>query len=207
MDANCHTLCMSTAPLPIPDADPRRAAILAAAFECFARYGFRRTAMEDIARAAGISRAALYLHYRNKPDIFRSLVQAYFDLAEVRMMAALQPGLAPERALAAAFAAKLGPEVAPLFDSPHGDELLDANFSTAADVALRGEARIAAMLTDWLQGEAAAGRIVLPGGDAAALAETMVAALGGLKQPGRRYGDLQAGLARLAQLLGRGLRP
>lgn len=50
-----------------------------AAFETFRAYGFRRTSMEDIAKAAGMSRAALYLHFRNKEDIQRSMTVAYYD--------------------------------------------------------------------------------------------------------------------------------
>ena len=60
---------------PLPD---RQDAILDAAFHAFATYGYRRTAMDDIARGAGMSRTALYLHYRNKEDIFRSLALRYF---------------------------------------------------------------------------------------------------------------------------------
>jgi AcrR family transcriptional regulator len=192
----------------IPDtAEPRREAILNAAFEVFRQYGFRRTAMEDIARAAGLSRASLYLHYRNKQDIFRSLVQAYFDATEARVRDALAPGLWPEDALAAVFAAKIGPELEAMFASPHGSDLLDANFSTAADIVSAGEARIAALLGDWLAQENAAGRLSLVAfdGDARALAETMIGALMGLKDPAAGVEAYRAGAQRLAQLFGRGL--
>lgn len=199
---------MAAHPLPSDEQDSRRAAILAAAVEVFARYGFKRTTMEDIARAAGVSRAALYLHYRNKQDIFRSLVQAYFELAEARMQDALRPGMAPEQALEAAFAAKLGPEMAPLLDSPHGEELLDANFATAADLVAAAEARLGARIADWLEAEAGEGRLTLApfDGDAEALAQSMVAALGGLKHQCDSYEALRTGMGRLARLFGRGLR-
>jgi AcrR family transcriptional regulator len=36
--------------------DERRAALLAAAAEVFARYGYRKASMDDVARAAGLSR-------------------------------------------------------------------------------------------------------------------------------------------------------
>ncbi|MFN4101004.1 MAG: TetR/AcrR family transcriptional regulator [Pararhodobacter sp.] len=192
---------------PLDDLDPRRIAILLAAMEVFARYGFKRTSMEDIAQAAGLSRTALYLHYRNKQDIYRSLVQWYFTQTERRVKDALKPGLAPEVALGRAFGAKLGPEMKALYDSPHGEELLDANISTAADVAMLGEAVIASHLRDWLAGEAAAGRIALPGGGAEDTAAMMVRALNGQKTRGLSFEETREGLATLAQLLGRGLRP
>ena len=193
---------------PLPDTDPRRAAILSAASAVFARYGFRRSAMEDIAAQAGLSRGALYLHYRNKQDIFRSIVQAYFDLAETRMRAALAAGTDPVATLQAAFEAKIGPEMAPLFESPHGAELLDANFATAADIVEAAEARLGGLIADWLTAEDAAGRLTLApiDGDAPTLARTMVAALGGLKHEAGSYAALQTGMGRLARLFGRGLR-
>ena len=200
---------MTVHALPKDEQDPRSAAILEAAVEVFARYGFKRTSMEDIARAAGVSRAALYLRYRNKQDIFRSLVQGYFELADVRLRAALQPGLAPELALDAAFCAKLGPEMMPLIDSPHGEELMDANFATAADLVAAGEARLGGLIAAWLEAEAAAGRLTLApfDGDAGALAQSMVAALSGLKHQCRSYEALRIGMGRLARLFGRGLIP
>jgi AcrR family transcriptional regulator len=191
---------------PLPELDPRRAAILGAAFDTFCRYGFRRTAMEDIARAAGLSRAALYLHFANKPDIYRSLIQHYFMVTASRAAAALQPGMAPEPALAAFFAAKAGPELEAMFASPHGQELLDANTATAADIVRAGESRIAAVLAAWLHTEAAAGRLTLPD-TAAATASTLVAALSGLKTPSAGIAGYRAAAARLAVLAGRGLRP
>ena len=192
----------------LDEQDPRRAAILMAAAAVFARYGFKRTSMEDIAKAAGISRAAIYLHYRSKQDVFRSLVQGYFEIAEGRMRAALRPGLAPEAALEAAFNAKLGPEMRPLIESPHGKELIDANFATAADIVEAAEARLGGLIADWLTAEDAAGRLTLApiDGDAPTLARTMVAALGGLKHEAGSYAALQTGMGRLARLFGRGLR-
>jgi AcrR family transcriptional regulator len=86
MDRFCHIVSMQDAGQTNSDQDPRRQAILKAAFDAFCSYGFRRTSMEDIARGANMSRAALYLHYRNKEDIFRSLAQFYYDdaVAQVR---------------------------------------------------------------------------------------------------------------------------
>lgn len=205
MGAERQIVRMDAAVASLTDLDPRRAAILGAAFETFCRYGFRRTAMEDIARAAGLSRAALYLHFANKQDIYRSLIQHYFTVTEARAAAALSPGMEPQAALAAFFAAKAGPEIAAMFASAHGQELLDANAATAADIVTEGEARIAAILAAWLRAEADAGRLSLPD-TAEATAATLVAALAGLKTPGAGIEGYRAAAARLAALAGRGLR-
>ena len=196
----------------IPDTthnDPRRAAILTAAFETFARYGFRRTAMEDIARACNLSRASLYLHFQNKQDILRALTAYYFDVTETRMRAALQPGQKPKHALTAAFAAKLGPEVLALLDSPHGADILNAETSSAPDLIAQGEARLIAALSDWLRIEAAYQRITLNplGVDAPTLAQTMLAALKGLMAQAQDSDMLRARAQALALLFARGLKP
>lgn len=186
------------------DMDPRRAAILGAAFDTFCLYGFRRTAMEDIARASGQSRAALYLHFPNKQAIYRALIEHYFTMTEARMRAVLAPGMDAAGALEAAFAAKAGPEIAAMLASPHGGELLDANAAVAADLVPAGEGRLADVLAEWLDSEAHAGRIRLTE-PAAELARTLFAALGGLKAGCVQYADFRAAAARLARVVGRGL--
>ena len=52
-----------------------REPILAAAVELFRNHGFAGTSMQDIATAAGLSRPALYYHFKNKEEILRSLVE------------------------------------------------------------------------------------------------------------------------------------
>ncbi len=52
-----------------------RQKFLDAAFELFTRQGYRSTSMNEIAKHAGGSRANLYLHFRNKPDIVLARMQ------------------------------------------------------------------------------------------------------------------------------------
>ncbi|SFB63880.1 transcriptional regulator, TetR family [Rhizobium sp. NFR07] len=49
--------------------------ILHAAEAVFVRYGFARTTMGDIAKAAGMSRPALYLQFRDKEAIFTRVIE------------------------------------------------------------------------------------------------------------------------------------
>jgi len=53
-------------------ADSRLDQIITAALAVFGRYGYQRTSMDQIAKAAGISRPALYQHFGSKDDIFRA---------------------------------------------------------------------------------------------------------------------------------------
>src|SRR5258708_23382447 len=55
-------------------ADARQAAVLEAAVGVFARYGYRKTSMDEVARAAGVSRQGLYLQFANKEELFPQAV-------------------------------------------------------------------------------------------------------------------------------------
>ncbi len=184
--------------------DPKRKAIQTAAWDIFATYGFRKTSMDDIARRAGMSRPAIYLHYRNKEDIFRSLVQYYYDTACEDVQAALATKGSPTEILNRAFTAQMGQGLEALFGSPHGHELLDAGAQIAMDVKEAGEARLAALYANWLQREAAAGRITCH--DAAdKTAETISVSLRGIKMSAGDFETLKTNMSVLAGLLGAGL--
>lgn len=60
--------------MPRPSVPTRRADILTAARDVFNSRGFAGTRMDDIARAAGISKAALYLQFDSKEALFEALV-------------------------------------------------------------------------------------------------------------------------------------
>src|SRR3979490_2294968 len=53
----------------------QREAILEAATAIFLRYGFKKTSMDDVARAAGVSRQGLYLYFDTKDLLFRESLQ------------------------------------------------------------------------------------------------------------------------------------
>ena len=52
----------------------REERILNAAAELFIHYGFDKTTVSDIAREAGISKGAIYLHYQSKDELFEALL-------------------------------------------------------------------------------------------------------------------------------------
>jgi AcrR family transcriptional regulator len=53
--------------------DMREQRILDAAAELFVRYGYDKTTVSDIARAAGISKGAIYLHFKSKEELLERL--------------------------------------------------------------------------------------------------------------------------------------
>jgi AcrR family transcriptional regulator len=63
----------------------RRSAVLSSALPTFARFGYRKTSMDEIARAAHISRPGLYFLFDSKEELFRAAVGRALaeDLADV----------------------------------------------------------------------------------------------------------------------------
>lgn len=197
---------MAVEHLNIEGLDDKQGAVLRSALEAFRLYGYRRTSMEDIAKGAGMSRAALYLHFRNKEDVFTHLTVLYFDRACADFEAALaQPGPLPDR-LSAAFLAKGGEVMRLLFESPHGNELIEAKVSAAQEVVAEGSARMVASLAGWLTRMEADGqaRLDVPADQAASV---MIGALWGVKENVTDYDSYEAGVRLLGQMFGRSLAP
>src|SRR3990172_12085263 len=61
--------------LPMQQQDGTRDAILEAARRRFVRFGPRKTTIDEVAREAGCSRTTVYAHFRNKEDLYRSLLE------------------------------------------------------------------------------------------------------------------------------------
>lgn len=180
----------------------RQEIIQAAAMQAFAAHGYRRTSMDDIARHTGMSRSALYLHYKNKEDIFRALVETFFAQAIAAMEAALfTPGQTPEQALAGAFRAKDGALMELVFASPHGTELLEAGATVTGDIMQRGEAAKIEILTRWLK------TLTLPQdiGPPETVARTILTSAMGLKYPGQTLDGYRKGQKHLACLFARAI--
>ncbi len=57
------------------EAEATRLRLLEAAAGIFGKIGFAAARLEDIARAAGVTRGAIYWHFKDKHDLFRSLMQ------------------------------------------------------------------------------------------------------------------------------------
>lgn len=186
-----------------------RERILGAAFVRFARYGFRRTSMEDIAGEAGVSRAALYLQFRNKEEIFKSLAQDLQDRALARAGEALDGrGPLAER-VCAAIEGKSLEMVRITLESPHGSELLDETGRLCGDLVAETERRFAEQLTRVLRRAAADGDIDLAAADLAAPAasQLLLRAVRGLKGPGVSVDEYRKGLATLVRVFLSGLAP
>lgn len=57
----------------------RRQQIMEAAISCFADKGYYETSMDDIVKAAGLSKGSLYWYFKSKRELFRSLLESWFE--------------------------------------------------------------------------------------------------------------------------------
>jgi AcrR family transcriptional regulator len=139
----------------------RRGSILDAAVSCFARYGYRRTTMDEVAREAGISRAALYLYFENKESLFRAISASIDEkLLASAEAAATRPGSLEQR-LTGVFDAKISEVFELLADTEHGAELLDENNRICGDISTDCKERFQAILVKVLLDAEQADEIVL----------------------------------------------
>ena len=65
---------------PKPDvSEERKAQIYQAALACFSRKGYHQTTMDDIVAESGLSKGALYWHFKSKKELFLSLFQELME--------------------------------------------------------------------------------------------------------------------------------
>ena len=186
--------------------DTKTQTILAAAWAGFSAYGFRKTSMDDIARGAGMSRPALYLHFKNKEAIFRSLVESYYAEASRQVAASLAEERALSQRLTRAFAAHGGETMEAMMSSAHGMELFEATMNVAGDMIEEGEAQLQGIYAQWLREQAARGAVVLTA-DADAMGRLFCACLKGVKHTAQNYEDYSRGVTDYAALCAQGLTP
>ncbi|MEO6086065.1 MAG: helix-turn-helix domain-containing protein [Umezawaea sp.] len=79
------------------DVEGRRArveAVLAAAGELIERWGYDKTTVEDVAKAAGIAKGTVYLHWKTREALFIAVLrrERVLMLAAVRDRLAAEPG-------------------------------------------------------------------------------------------------------------------
>lgn len=87
----------------------RRVGIVKATSGEFLRYGFKKTSMDDLARAAGLSRQGLYLHFATKEALFKQTVLQVVAATRAAYRAALaREELEVEERLLGAFEAVHG---------------------------------------------------------------------------------------------------
>src|SRR3954452_12163337 len=162
-----------------------RTRILDAAILVFRRQGFRRSSIEQAAEAAGLTRQALYHHFKSKEALFRAVIERLYENALAAEIAAAE---AAEKAggnladiLIAEIAARLGQLIAPLEGSPHVEELFSEHLAQARDLYQKYAAFYADQLTATIQRACRRENFVLNGMPAPEFARCIEMAFNGTK--------------------------
>lgn len=182
----------------------KRDQILASALGVFGRYGYKRTSMDLIAQAAGVSRPALYQHFNGKADVFRAAADRMLD----ELIAAAEAGgrSATEVAdrLYGALVVKLDFFVGTVEAEFRSEMVVEAG-TIAAEVMASFKQRHLAVVQTVLTSAADELDLLgtaLPAHDAAAL---LLDALNGISQDSAPPEILHARLRQLVELTVRGL--
>ena len=192
-------------------ADPKREAILTAAFTQFSRYGFRRTSMEDIAKEMGISRASLYSYFKNKDEVFRglsaSIHQQTLDEAKAHLEGASDQADLISR-VEAALVARLGRLQEIVVQSAHGSEICDETNRLCGDIVLDSSTRFHGMLTATIKAGGRAGEVDLKaaGLSAAAAADLVQLGASGLRKGAPDVASFRKRLRSFVRVIFAGLR-
>ena len=84
-----------------PRVEQRRLRILGAAAQCFAKSGFARTRIDDVAQSAGVSRALVYNHFGSKEELARCVRDHMLDDWSSAVDRAIEESASASDALAA----------------------------------------------------------------------------------------------------------
>jgi AcrR family transcriptional regulator len=163
-----------------PEPDPRRHKLLEAALAVFLRYGFRKTSMDEVARAVRISRQGLYLHFKTKEELFQATVEHLLrdgQEAAARSLGDLSRSL--EQRLLGAFDAVVGRFVG-MFGADTAD-LAQAGSLLVGDMIAEHEAAFAEAVAKTLRGSGLLGAYRAAGLNARQLADSLYATARGLK--------------------------
>ncbi|MCV0394146.1 MAG: TetR/AcrR family transcriptional regulator [Rhizobiaceae bacterium] len=190
--------------------DPKRRRVLDGAVKVFLTYGFQRTTMDDIAKAAEMSRPALYLIFRNKGDIYRAIAAEMLEqtISVAREGLMRKDGMVGER-LVASVAENMIEFLRSFRASPHGSDILDMKNNLAADIISDWRERMARLVADAICEEAARKNVDLAarGLSARTLAEIFLDGLEGMKMRAAEEDDQRNEARQLGRLIDIALRP
>jgi len=183
----------------VEPSDARQAALLDAAVGVFARFGYRKASMDEVARAAGVSRQGLYLQFANKEELFRKALEYSLRSQLNAAVAALtqREDSLEDRLIAACdawsgrFVASLGSDAA---------DLMCARHSPAGATLTHCEAQFEKALTRAFADSPLDGFCATAGLCPADLARTLHATARGLKQRCASREEFVKGMAVAARM-------
>jgi AcrR family transcriptional regulator len=179
--------------------DARQLAVLDAAIGVFARFGFRKASMDEVARAAGVSRQGLYLQFANKEELFRrALEHSLNSQLQAAVAALLRPRESLELRLIAACDAWSGRFVGSL--GSDAADLMCASTSLAGATLTHYETRFEQAVTRAIADSPLDGFCAKAGLCPADLARTLHATARGLKQSSASREEFVKGMTVAARM-------
>jgi AcrR family transcriptional regulator len=160
----------------VDDESGRRQRVLESALLTFARYGYKKTSMEDVARAADISRPGLYFLFASKQNLFQAAVtQALDDDVDAARRSLADTGRPLRDRLIEAFDLWTGRYIGPM--AKEVAVLMETNPELLGPFVADYPPRFAAMVKDAVAAE------LPPGGAGMAedISRTLLSTAGGIK--------------------------
>jgi AcrR family transcriptional regulator len=184
---------------PLSETDTRQKAVLEAAVGVFARYGFRKTSMDEVARAAGVSRQGLYLQFADKEALFRQAVTYKLSKQLRAAIAELSKDQAPlETRLIAACDEWAGRYVG--FSGADAADLMCASTSLAGSTLAHYEGRFEAALAAAVAASPLAAYCSAAGVNPEDVARALHATARGLKHTSKTRQDFLLGITAAARM-------
>ena len=109
----------------IPGIDPKSVMM------AFAQYGFRKTSMEDIARATDLSRQSIYKKFGSKEACYDQVMLAYMSSTYADIFALLDDDSAPPPVILERVFTRIGEDAVAFAKTLHGPELMEDALRTA----------------------------------------------------------------------------
>lgn len=178
--------------------DARQLAVLDAAVAVFARFGFRKASMDEVARAAGVSRQGLYLQFANKEELFRKTLEHSLNNQLNAAVAALARQDSLEARIIAACDAWSGRFVGSL--GSDAADLMCASTSLAGTTLTHYEAEFELALARAIADSPLNGFCTTAGLSPADLARTLHATARGLKQSSATREEFVKGMTVAARM-------
>jgi AcrR family transcriptional regulator len=173
--------------------------LLDGAMEQFARHGFAKTSMADIAKAAGISRTSLYNHFPTKEDVFKALSGRINESVYAEVVAALHMAGPWDRCLLDIINARVSWVYELLHASEYGRELINEKNRICGGEILAANDRFAKIVTDMFA------QNVSHRTDSAALTHVLIQAVNGVLEKAKTKADAEQSISLLVALFCKGL--
>lgn len=186
--------------------EDKRQQIVDAATVLFNRYGYKRTSIELLARAANVAKPTIYAYFEDKEAIFRAVVTAVCDELLAAAERALEMPGSLEQRLAAMLTAKFTRYWELVQASPHAQELIDSQGALGAEIVQRLDRAYLALLVgalDDARGEIDPQRVGLT---SSAAAQLLMRAASGVAYDATSGSGHRKHLAELVRVIVAGMR-